>query len=187
MPARAFALLGGLALLALAAKVTFGFALAAPVGMLIAAVVLRRRKRPYARGSGWVGAVVATSLTLGVALTLALRRVSHGTFEKAHREAIAERQRHPPTVPRVLRRIAPPSPADPLIQAKTDSLMSNPGVFWTLTVLASLMACGFAGAIAGSMGWACSTLVAFGILGRWPGARRAPPADDADETPALTD
>ncbi|HEU4643186.1 MAG TPA: hypothetical protein VFS44_12090 [Gemmatimonadaceae bacterium] len=185
-PVRALALLGGLALLALAAAVTFGFALAAPVGMLIAAVVLHKRKRRYSRGSGWVGAVVATSLALGVASSLALRRVPPGTFEKVRRQAIGERQRHPPHVPRVLQRIAPPSPATPLIQAKTDSLTATPGVFWTLTIMGALIACGIMGAIVGSAGWACATIAAFGILGRWPGARRAPPADDADYAAALT-
>lgn len=185
-PARALALLGGLALLVLASAGTFGFALAAPVGMLVAAGVYRLRRRSYSRGGGWIGAVAGTAIAAGVAFAFVMHRVPPGVFESARKDAIAERRRHPPRVPRLLQRIAPPSPAAPLIQAETDSLANTPTFFWTAAVVGGIMACGLLGAVVGSMGWGGATLVAFGILGRWPGGRRDPPEDAADYAPALT-
>ncbi|HEX6537150.1 MAG TPA: hypothetical protein VF041_21390 [Gemmatimonadaceae bacterium] len=183
--ARALAAITGLGLLALAATPTLGVALAAPAGMITVIGVHRLRGRRWTRVGSWLGAVVATALVAVIFLGWAMRRVPASTFERARQQAAIDRQRrrsHPSRAQRVIQRIAPPSPAAPVIQARTDSLVNTPGFFWGVTIVAGIIGCGFFGTIVGSFGWACAMLVAFGALGRWPGGP-APPVRDAPSLP----
>lgn len=180
--ARSLAALTGLGLLALAVRGTFGVALAAPAGMLAVIAVQRLRRRRWTRTASWLGAVVATALVAGIIVAWVMYRTPPSTFERARQQALADQQRrrqHPGRAERVIQRLAPASPATPVIQARTDSLMSTPGFFWAAAIFGGIIGCGFAGTIVGTFAWGCAMLVGFGALGRWP-ASRPPPAASAE-------
>ena len=168
MPRRIAAVIGGLALLACATVLTAGTALAAPVGMAIAARVRRARRRPYTRAAGWLGAVVATAIVIGAASAVLLRRIPSGTFTAAQQQAAAERHQNPPQLPAFLRRLSPGAPSPAQMQAQTDSMVSSPGFLLGMGIIGgALMAISF-GAFIGTVSWACTTLALYGLRGRWP-------------------
>lgn len=169
---RVLALIAGGAILAILAVSTVGFALAAPVGMWVAAIVRRARGGSYTRRVGWVGAVLACSLVLVGGFAVALSRLPAGYIETVQQQAAIRQQREPSAIEQALRRVSSASPSQAAVEEKTRDLTRSKPFFLWITIMSSIVGAGIGGLLLGSMGWVGATLVMFGVTGKrqTPGA-----------------
>jgi hypothetical protein len=171
--ARALAGLAGVAALAGAVVVTFGLALAAPLGMLVASLVARARRRPLGRLAGWGAAVAAASFAIVALGTVGAANAPPGTF--AHMQQtfdsvrVASAKEQPPT-PEWVEKLAPGTAAAQRRGAESSIAQSPALMYWAMAV-GLVFTCALFGGIAGSLGWGATALLAYAARGRWPGAR----------------
>lgn len=168
--ARLAAILAGLVVLAAGAVVSLGAALLAPVGMLIAAVVLRRRGRVLGRAASWFVAAGSVAVVLLAFAGFVATRVPSGTWRQLRRaqdSATAAAAKQPP--PAWIERIAPQ--AAPASRAKPPAAVQTAAMAWV-----GGFATVFLASIYGSIGWGAGMLLGFGAAGRWPGAKPIVPA-----------
>jgi len=170
---RVVAGLGGVAALAVAALFTIGGALAAPVGMVIAAAVARRRARVLSGLGGWSAAVLAAAVFVVSISTIVVVRLPPGTLERVWRSAdsaAAAAQSEPP--PEWLQRVSPraAAAARPLPKGSTAERAVN---LWA-TVTGAVIAWALVSALIGTVGWLASLPLAYALSGRWPLGRTSP-------------
>jgi hypothetical protein len=159
--ARVGAGVAGLLVVLVAAVLTLGSALAAPIGVGIAWWVMRRRGRPLTRGWAWVAAASASTLAIALAFAVLVAALPRGALENAMADAEA---RQDSSRPEWVERMAPSSApqnaaAERIVESKPAQIY-----FGLIGVgLASL----FFGTIAGSAGWGATMLGGYAATGRW--------------------
>lgn len=166
--------IAGVGVLVVAALFTVGGALAAPVGMLAAGLLARRKGNILTRRRSWVGAVVAVSVTIVAASSLVFVVLPSGTF--AH---IRQTMDSASAASAASRTAPPPAWADRMsggrARAQSNALAGSPRLshaiqFWSAAVGISVAVLVLGGAV-GTVGWLAGLLLAFAVLGRWlPGS-----------------
>lgn len=177
VPRRVLGGLAGLVLLGVAAVVLYGVPLvAALIGLAIAVGIQRRRRRAYTGLTGWLGATLGVAIAFAAFMTFALVRAPSGSLEQARKEAMTRQEQHPQQIPAWIRRYMPQTqPPRQLTEATNRITYSRPFFWWIMAmtvVLGGLMV----GAFEGTLAWGGASLLLYGARGRWPSARRAPPA-----------
>ena len=172
---------GGAITLVVCATFTFGTVLAAPLGVLLARALARRRQRRLTRGAAWLGAVLASFIAVPVVFGGMLAMSPPGTIDTA-RAVIdsAQAQRKPARVPAWLERISPPQTQRQT--AMTEKMAGSRAFIAIFSIIGLVMAASFLGTIAGSIGWVASMLFGYTITGRWlPGGDALPVAAPMDD------
>ncbi len=148
--------IGGVAILLISALLTFGTCLAAPVGIIAARRRARRRDRPFTRGASWLGAVVASSIAVALALLVVLALIPQATLRQMQRTVAEARDtaRAPEWITRVLPHAAHPDPT-------AQQLVKSPVFVVVSGVFGLGFASAFLGSIAGSAGWLGSVLLGY--------------------------
>ena len=175
--ARVAAALAGLLVLALVAVPTLGMALAGPVGMAVAAAVVRRRRRPLTRGASWLAAAGAATLAIAAAFAYGASRMSPQTraeiWHAADSAAAVSRQQ---PAPAWLDKMAPGASRSQSARIGAEVGGSRAMLVWGM-VMGGVMTSALFGAFAGTLGWCGGVLLAFALRGRWlPGGGRAAPS-----------
>ena len=165
--ARVLAVVAGIALFLIGGTVTLGLALAAPVGMLIAWAVARARRRPLTRLASWIAAMLAVAVVVGAVGTVAMASAPPGTLAQVERSIDSARvvgAAQP--MPAWVERIAPGTAAAQRRSATTPFARSRAVMYWG-AAMGAIFTCALFGAIAGTLGWGATALVAYGARGRW--------------------
>jgi hypothetical protein len=163
---RVVAFIFGIAILFEAAKVTFGLALFAPVGVFAAGRFQRSRGHRADIGVSWLGAVGAVAAVLVCIIAIVASMAPAGTMERVRRAAdstSANAPKQPP--PAWMERIAPGTAA----RVAAQRAGSSPPINAFTLIFGGIIAVGFGGSFIGSAGWAGTMLVIFAIRGRWLG------------------
>jgi hypothetical protein len=169
MTRRILAFLAGVVILALTALVSMGSVLVAPIGMWLSRIIQRARARSYTRATSWIGAVVACALVFLMALGYGFTRLPDGYVDMVQRQT-AERQRDSTAVERILQRATPRTPASATVEKKSQELTHSRAFIWWVTIVGGVMSTGIAALLMGSVGWAGTTLMLYGLTGRAPGS-----------------
>lgn len=165
--ARVLAVVAGVALFLIGGTVTLGLALAAPVGMLIAWAVARARRRPLTRLASWIAAMLTAAVVVGAAGAYMATKAPAGTFsEMQHAMDSARVARADQPMPAWVERIAPGTAAAQRNSATTPFARSRAVMYWG-AAMGVIFTCALFGAIAGTLGWGATALVAYGARGRW--------------------
>ena len=164
---RIMAAVAGAVLLGVSALFSFGLAAAAPIGMLVAALVARRRGVGLTRGASWLGAVVAVIVTILLAGGVVAVKSPPGTFANFQHSydsvSVEAGKRRPPEW---IQRISPRAAQRRANATDSTAKLPRGALIWVY-VVGGLFACGFLGSFAGSLGWGAGLLLAFAMLGRW--------------------
>lgn len=153
--------IAGALILLIASLFTFGTCLAAPLGMIAARRRARRRNRPFTRGGSWLGAAVASSIAVALALLVVVALSPRSMLREIQRSVAAS----PDTVPapdwltRVFPQAARPDPT-------TQQLVRSPVFVAFGSVVGLGFACAFFGSIAGSAGWLGAVLLGYAFARR---------------------
>ncbi len=169
MTRRILAFLAGVAILALTALVSMGSVLVAPIGMWLARIIQRARARSNTRVTSWVGAVVASAVVFLGVLGYGFSRLPDGYVAMVQQQS-AERQKNPTTVERIFQRATPPSPASAVVEKKTQEMAQSRAFIWWVTIVGGVMSSCVAALLMGSIGWAGTSLMLYGLTGRAPGS-----------------
>src|SRR5688572_24257222 len=175
------AIAGGLTLFATAATVILGTVLAAPIGVLVARALARRKNRPLSRGAAWLGAVIASFLAVPLVALGLLAMAPPGTVADI-RAGMDSAQAHqkPAALPPWLERVTPPTTARQ--KAASEQLARSRPFTIIFGTIGIVMACSILGTIAGSIGWVASMLGTYAFTGRWlPSGEVLPVAPLAEE------
>jgi hypothetical protein len=163
------------------ATFTLGTVLVAPLGVLVARALARRRGGILTRGPAWAGAVLASFLGVPIVFALLLTQAPPGTVAGV-RAAMDSAQTHqkPAEMPEWLQRVAPPGTQQR--SAATHKLFTTGPMVTFFSVLSAIVVCSMLGTIAGSIGWVASMLFAYAVKGRWvPGSDPRPLVPITDE------
>lgn len=159
--ARTAAGLAGVAALLVAALFTLGTAFAAPIGVALAAWMMRRRGRALSRGRSWMAAAAASTAAVALGFGLLFASLPSGTLTNAMAEAQKVEQPPPPAW---LERIAPgstrPDPA-------TERIVKSAPFTIYFGVMGGVLAVVMMGSLAGSAGWGATLLLGYAGTGRW--------------------
>ena len=166
MTRRLLAILAGAALLVALGTRSIGLALVAPTGMWAAYAVLRERGRSYTRRAGWLGAVIACSLVTAGFIATTLLRMPDGYIDSVRQQAELRRERPPSAIEQALRNVSSASPPPAVVAEKTRELVRSKAFMWWTVVMTVSVGSAVLGLLAGSVGWAATTLVLIGISGR---------------------
>jgi predicted PurR-regulated permease PerM len=177
---RILAGLAGVLTLVSAAVFTLGSVLVAPLGVLGARAIARRRGRVLTRGAAWLGAVVASFVGVALVMAAIFASMPPDVMKQVRAAAdSAQAKQQPPEIPKWLERV---NPAARQQAAVNNQLMKNNAFVVIGGIVGSLMACSMLGTIAGSIGWLASMLFAYAFSGRWIRAGDgAPPPIPMDE------
>lgn len=164
----------GALILFFCATFTLGTVLAAPIGVLVARWMARRRSRPLTRGAAWLGAVLASFIAVPLIFGGLLAVAPPGTLAsiRAGMDS-AQAQPNSAELPPWLQKISPPQ--TPGQRAATEQLTTSKPFLIVFGTIGILMACSILGTIAGSIGWVASMLLAYAIGGRWLPSGATPP------------
>ncbi len=157
-------LVGGVGVITLliGGLLTFGTALAAPVGIGLTRWVLRRRGRALSRLGSFAAAVSAGAVVIALAFLLIFINLPEGALTDA---LAAAESAEPPPQPEWLERFAPYSaPSDPSIER---IVTSKPATLY-FGLIGVGLACLLLGSVVGSLGWAVTFLLGYAVCGRWP-------------------
>jgi hypothetical protein len=163
---RGFIAIVGATLLTIVAKYTFGLALLAPIGMIAARYIARRRQSSVTLGTSWLGAASSVALSLIAILLFLVTQMPRGTFASIQRGAdsvsVASAKTPPPAW---LERIAPGTAAR--ARAKpVGPKVSHAFTIWTM-VVGGVFAYTLFAVVIGTAGWVPSLLLSFAFTGRW--------------------
>ena len=181
MAARAAAAAGGIVTLVVSATFTMGISLFAPLGVLGARALAKRRGGRLSRGAAWLGAALASVIGVPLVFGLLLTKAPPGTVASI-RSAMdsAQAEQKPTELPEWLQRVTPPAAQQQ--NAATREMMTSGPLFTIFAILGVVAFCSMFGTIAGSIGWVASMLLGYAITGRWiPGGdppRLAPVVDE---------
>ncbi|HVT38826.1 MAG TPA: hypothetical protein VHE78_07270 [Gemmatimonadaceae bacterium] len=171
---RFLATLAGTLALGFLALFTLGGALAAPLGMVLAGVIARRRHRPLTRGAGWIGAVLAASVGMAVYTGVAFVRTPPAVRARFQHtvDSISAVQRNAPP-PAWIERLAPGAAKAKSSMLTSQMAGSRAFTVW-MSVLGEAVLAVWFGTIVGTLGWIAGLLLAYAHSGRWlPTARGA--------------
>ncbi len=176
---RIAAAIAGAITLFISSSFTVGTVLVAPLGVLAARALARRRQRPFTRGTAWVGAFVISLVAVPVVFAGIFAMAPPGTVA-AVRAAMdsAQADQKPAEMPEWLKRMNPPAAQQQ--NAIAEKMMaSTPFTVFILTFVGVVLTVIF-GTIAGSIGWVASMLFGYAITGRWlpSGGQRRVLTDD---------
>jgi hypothetical protein len=166
MTRRLLAFLAGAALLVALGIGSIGLALVAPIGMWVAYAVLRERGRSYTRRAGWLGAVLACSLVMADFFASAMLRMPDGYIDSVRHQAELRREKPPSAIEQALSRVSSASPPPAAVAEKTRELVRSKAFMWWTMIMTVSVGSAILGLLAGSVGWAATTLVLIGITGR---------------------
>ena len=159
--ARTAAGLAGVVALLIAALFTVGTAFAAPIGVALAAWMMRRRGRALSLARSWMAAAAASTAAVALGFGLLFASLPSGTFTSAIAEAQKAEQPPPPAW---LERIAPgstrPNPA-------TERIVKSAPFTLYAGMMGGVLAVVLIGSIAGSAGWGATLLLGYAGKGRW--------------------
>ena len=167
---RIVAAIGGMIAMGLVSAISFGTALLAPLGMWIAARIMRREQQPLTRFTSWLGAFFAVGMVIMVAAAVSIIGLTVGEREPAVQRAIdsataANREKPPPAW---LERIAPGSAA----RAKARPVPTGTSAVAIGVgggIIGAVMLGAIAGLVIGSLAWAACLPLYYAINGRWLG------------------
>ena len=164
---RVLAALAGLLVLGLAMFVTLGGAVLAPIGMWLASIVLRQRRRRLTLWASWVGAVGTVCLVLLLVLGTALAATGGDTIAKIQRtmDSSTAAQRTKPQPAWVERMTTPGSRARS--EAMQRQMQGSHAFTATTLVFGGIIAIEFFAAFIGTLGWAAGLLLYYAVRGRW--------------------
>jgi predicted PurR-regulated permease PerM len=167
---RVLAAVGGALALLLGTVLSFGVALAALLGIGLAALVRRRRLT-------WIGslagAVLFAGLAFGGLITVSVSLAPGGLagFEQSMEQAQQQAQTQPqPPIVRKMQKLFPPNP---VAQRQNERMMKSKAWMWGGMAMGLLAGCFFFGVLVGAPTWGCVMLIGYGLRGRWPMQRRA--------------
>ena len=159
--------IGGLAVLAGTALISFGTVAIVLIGMAVVAGVQRKRGRAMTRSGHWLTACATMAVVL-LALSGALYSyMPKGALDAAKQSmdssnAVAAKQ--PP--PAWVQRLYPQYSQQAASNAKPSTAM-----VWMSMILGVGMVVSFLSALIGTLSWGAGMLLGLAVAGRWPGAR----------------
>lgn len=160
----------GILALGIAALVTVGGALLAPLGIIVAWLIVRRRNRRLSRGASWIAAVAATAVALVALTTVLWTQLPADTLSQMQRAADSA-QTHQPPPPAWLERIAPGSTARAQVRQGS---VGKGAMIWFMVIGAGI-GIGMLAGVVGTVGWLATLPLAYAITGRWIGSRPQDP------------
>ncbi len=149
--ARVAAGVGGALVLLVFALFTIGTVLAAPVGVLVAHLVSKRRRRVLTPGRSWMAAAIATALAVIALLVVYVTVISPTALHDFNQAAAADASKPAPP-PDWIARLAPPASRQPNPVAQR-IFHSTVFVDYLMLMALFVMAC-ISGAVIGTVGWA---------------------------------
>jgi hypothetical protein len=155
----------GAIVLIVSATFTLGTVLAAPLGVLVARAIARRRGARLSLAAAWAGAVLGCFVAVPIAFGALLAAAPPGTVATI-RSAMdsAKVEQKPAELPEWLQRVTPPGTQRQ--SAATEKLFNQGPFVVFFGVMGALMACSVFATIAGSVGWVSSLLLGYAITGR---------------------
>lgn len=178
---RLLSALGGVLWLVLAALFTLGVALAAPLGVLVAWGMARRRGLPHTTLASWVGAVIASSAAIPLLIAALLALAPPGTLEEMRATMVSAQAQETAELPEWLQRMSSQAAQRP--NPVTDSVINSPAFTILFGLLGLAIASVIMGTMAGTVGWLGALLLGFGLSGRWPARWAVSPQEPLlDET-----
>ena len=170
----------GIATLIFTALLTLGTVLAAPVGVLAARALARRRHRTLSRGAAWLGAVSASIIAVPLVFAGMLAIAPPGTADllRAAVDSAQAQEPKPADLPDWLTRMNPQAAQQ---NAVADRLASSRGFTMFFGIIGGVMAVSMLGTLSGSIGWVASMLLGYAITGRWIRGEGSPAAMPVDE------
>jgi 4-amino-4-deoxy-L-arabinose transferase-like glycosyltransferase len=164
---RVGAAIAGALILLFCSSFTLGTVVAAPLGVLAALGLARRRRRPLTRGHAWVGALIVATIAVPLVFAGLFASAPPGTIA-AVRAAMdsAQTEQKPADLPAWLERMAPPG-AVRQQNAVAEKLTGSTGFMVVVAITGAISLTALFGTIAGSLGWGASMLFAYAISGRW--------------------
>lgn len=170
LPARAAALLVGLTILVTATVISFGLALAAPIGMWLLHRFRQARGRRFGATESWTTAAVSVGLVMLIVAGGFSRKLPDGTWRQLRHAADSASivQANEPQ-PDWVRRVAPRTAARVESNGRQSPAMNTALLVWGLA-----MTIGFTAMIFGSLAWAGSMLIALSVSGYWLGRTPSP-------------
>lgn len=154
--------LAGCGLLFVGAIFTFGVAVSALLGVVLAWWIQRQRGRFLTRTGAWIAATSTATVLIMIGAALLFAMLPEGAFAEAMSAAQAA---EPPPQPDWLERLAPADSA-------TDRIVTSRPFTVYFGLLGASIAVLTIGSIAGTLGWAASLLVGFAVRGHWPMRRQ---------------
>jgi hypothetical protein len=122
----------------------------------------RRKGRLFTHGTSWLGAVVASSIAVLLALGVLVAVTPRHTF-RAMREAAASAQTQDARLPEWMTRAFPQAAhPDPVAQ----KVVNSPVFTLYVGMVGLVLGCAFLGTMAGSAGWVGATLLRYALSGR---------------------
>jgi hypothetical protein len=167
--------LAGLVALAVGTIITLGAALAGAVSIGIVAMILRRKKRRITRRGAWLasvgGTIVALALFFGISVLRAPSVKPPTAAERAE-----QRQRATEAMPDWLKAMNPNAQKQSqAADSMAAALLDNKAVMVWAGLMATVIAAGLMGTIAGSFAWGGVMLLSRSFSGDWlPAATPGP-------------
>lgn len=167
--ARALALVGGIAALALVLTATFGTAVLALLGMAAAWGMAGHRGRPLTRAASWWGASLGVALGFIALTAFAIAKAPPGTMAEVRQTNDSLRAAAPPPEPPAwLRRIDPTGGrSTQLTDSTAEKLVRSPAFLVWVGAMSTALVAALLGGVVGTLGWGVGLLLAFGATGRW--------------------
>jgi len=164
---RLIAAAGGLAVLALAAVVSFGTVVIVLIGMAVVAGVQRKRGRSLTRSGHWVAACATMAVVLlalsGVLFSFMPKGAMHAAKQSMDSSnAVAAKQPPPAWVQKLYPQYSQAAAARP---------KPSPVLVWITLLIGGGMAITFFSTLLGTLSWGAGMLLGLAVAGRWPGAQ----------------
>lgn len=162
---RLVAAVGGLAVLACAALVSFGTVVIALIGMAVVGGVQRKRGRALTRAGHWVTACATMAVVLLAISGALFSYVPRGALKAAQQSmdsssAVAAKQPPPAWVQRLYPQYS---------QQAAANTKPSPAMVWASMILGVGIAVSFFAALLGTLSWGAGMLLGLALWGRWPG------------------
>lgn len=165
--ARVLAFIGAAIVLVVGTLFSLGAALAAPVAMIVAAWLWRRRGKRLPTIGHWVASMCGVVVAVIVYAGLVSALVPSGTWKQIQHAADSAQAASPPTPPPAwLDRIAPGMAQQ---QGASRALVSDRAMSMAMAFGLGMSAIMF-GLFFGTIGWVAGMLLGLSVNGRWPGA-----------------
>jgi hypothetical protein len=157
-------LCGAVVLLA-SAVFTLGTSLAAPLGMFVVRRRAQQRGRPLTRFGSWLGAAIASSIAVAVALLVVFAFIPRSMYQEIQKGAVEARARDTTRTPAWMTKTFPRSAR---ADSTTQQIVNSTAFLVIGGALGLGFACLFFGAISGSVGWVGAVLLGYALTGVAP-------------------
>jgi hypothetical protein len=152
----------GVLVLLVSALFSLGASLVAPLGVLAARIVARRRGRPVTRRGTWLGAVVASSVGFALVLGVLMARSPTNPFQAILTPAAGGDTQSAAAPPTWFTRVFPQQRTSPFTEYVTKSRPFR--IYFGLVGVA--LVCLVAGGVAGTAGWLGTNLCGYAFRRR---------------------